>query len=114
MSVSRRIMVVIVGAALLAPGLAQAQAPRLLLDLADTDRNGVVSDAERADRLAAAPSDIVPVAAQWPERGLIGEKPREPLDPGPLDMARRVVPPSEFEVALEDRFNREVRKRNDD
>jgi hypothetical protein len=114
MPVSRPITVFILGAALLAPGLALAQAPRLLLDPADADRDGVVSDAERADRLAAAPAEVIVVSAQWPERRLISVRPHEPLDPGPLDMARRVAPPSEFEVALEDRFNREVRKRNKD
>jgi hypothetical protein len=112
MSASRLITALALGAALLTPGLAAAQqAPRLVLDAADVDRDGHVSDAERAAKLAGSTADIAPVAEPT------GAQPRpaaEPLDPGPLDMARRVVPPSEFEVALEDRFNREVRKREKD
>ena len=115
MPVSRLVAAVTLAAALLVPALAVAQqAPRLLLNPADADRDGLVSDAERADRLAATPAHLVPISAQWPERRLIGVGPHEPLDPGPLDMARRVAPPNEFEVALEDRFNREVRKREKD
>lgn len=115
MPVSRLVATFTLAAALLVPALAVAQqAPRLLLNPADADRDGLVSDAERADRLGAAPADIIRISAQWPERRLIGVRPPEPLDPGPLDMARRVAPPSEFELALEDRFNREVERRKKD
>jgi len=114
LSVSRPITALALGAAMLAPGLAAAQqAPRLLLDPADVDRDGRVSDAERAASLAATTADTAPVAT--PASAIPRVRPTaHDFPPGPLDMARRVVPPSEFEVALEDRFNREVERRRKD
>jgi len=114
MFVSRPITVLVFGVILLAPGLAAAQqALRLRLDPADTDQDGRVSDAERAASLAATPADVAPIAT--PAGALPRVRPTaHDFPPGPLDMARRVVPPSEFEVALEDRFNREVERRRKD
>ena len=111
MSVSRPIAVLVFGAALLAPALASAQqAPRLRLDLADADHDGKVSEAERAASLAEADAELMPVAAPAAQRAPVRPA-AYTLAPGPLDMARRIVPPSEFETALEDRFNREVERR---
>jgi hypothetical protein len=114
MSVSRPITAFVFGAILLAPSLALAQqAPRLLLAPADTDHDGRVSDAERAASLAETTADIAPIAT--PAGALPRVRPlADDIPPGPLDMARRIVPPSEFEVALEDRFNREVERRRKD
>lgn len=109
MSVSRPLAVLAIGAALLAPALAFAQqVPRLRLDLADTDHDGQVSDAERAASLAEVDAELTPVAAPAAPRPhrVAYDRP-----PGPLDMARRIVPPSEFEAFLEYRFNREVERR---
>jgi hypothetical protein len=114
MPLPRFVTAFVLGAALVAPNLAAAQqAPRLQLALADQDHDGRISEAERAASLAETTADITPVAT------LAGALPRvrpvaEEIQPGPLDMARRVVPPSEFEVALEDRFNREVERRRND
>lgn len=114
MSVSRPITTFIFGTILLAPGLAVAQqAPRLLLVPADIDRDGRVSDTERAASLAETTAEITPIAT--PASALPRVRPAAAdFPPGPLEMARRVVPPSEFEVALEDRFNREVERRRKD
>ncbi len=113
MSVPRPITALIFGAALLVSSSAVAQqAPRLLLNVADTDRDGRVSDAERAASLAETKADVAPVAA--PVEPTRATATAHDLPPGPLDMARRIVPPSEFEVALEDRFNREVERRRKD
>lgn len=115
MSVSRPITTLVFSAILLAPGLAVAQqAPRLLLALADLDRDGHVSDAERAASLAETTADIVPVAAPARPRPRIRPAAADKVPPGPLDMARRIVPASEFEMALEERFNREVERRRKD
>ena len=97
-----------------APVVALAQqAPRLQLYLADTDHDGRVSDVEREASLAATPADVAPITT--PAGALPRVRPTaHDFPPGPLDMARRVVPPSEFEVALEDRFNREVERRRKD
>jgi hypothetical protein len=113
MSVSRPITALALAAALLAPGLALAQQPlRLRLDPADVDRDGFVSDAERAASLAAAVADIAPVATPANLRPRIRPAAYTPK-PGPFDMARRVEPPSEFETVLEYRFNREVERRGE-
>jgi hypothetical protein len=102
-------MPLLLGTTLLTPSLAAAQqAPRLVLDAADADRDGHISEAERAAKLAGATAEITPVAEPTGQRL---RPAAEPLGPGPLDMARRIVPPSEFETALEDRFNREVQRR---
>ena len=114
MPVSRLVAAITVAAALLAPSLALAQqAPRLLLAPADTDHDGRVSDAERAASLGATTADIAPVAAPAVPRPR-ARPTADNSEPGPLDMARRVVPASEFELALEERFNREVRRREAD
>lgn len=114
MPVSRPITILVFSAILLAPGLAAAQqAPRLLLTLADLDRDGHVSDAERAASLAETTADIAPVAAPASPRPRVRPAANK-VPPGPLDMARRIVPPSEFELALEERFNREVERRRKD
>lgn len=111
MSVSRPITALALGAVLLAPAIALAQqAPRLRLDPADADRDGLISDAERAASLAQAVADIAPVATPANLRSRIRPAAYTPK-PGPLDMARRVVPPSEFETVLEYRFYREVERR---
>jgi hypothetical protein len=114
MFVSRPLTALALGAFLLTPGLALAQQPpRLLLAPADTDHDGHISDAERAVGLAETTADIAPVAAPVGPR----HRARPTTDnsrPGPLDMARRVVPASEFELALEERFNREVERRQKD
>ncbi|KRA70487.1 hypothetical protein ASD89_14125 [Caulobacter sp. Root656] len=111
MSVSRPIAVLALGAALLAPALASAQqTPRLRLDLADSDHDGQVSEAEHAASLAEADADLAPVAAPADPRPRLRHVADDP-PPGPLDMARRIVPPSEFEAFLEYRFNREVERR---
>jgi hypothetical protein len=111
MSVSRPIAALALGAALLAPGLTLAQhAARLRLDPADADRDGRVSDAERGASLAQATADIAPVAAPAGARAGVHPAAYTP-EPGPLDMARRIVPPSQFEAVLEYRFNREVERR---
>jgi hypothetical protein len=111
MSVSHPLAALAFGAALLAPALALAQqAPRLRLDLADTDHDGQVSDAERAASLAEADAELTPVAAPAGQRARVRPA-AYTLAPGPLDMARRIVPPTEFEIVLEDRFNREVERR---
>ena len=114
MPVSRPVMALAFVAALLAPSLTVAQqAPRLLLVPADIDRDGHVSDAERASSLAETTAEITPIAApasQRPRKRPAANNVR----PGPLEMARRIVPASEFEVALEDRFNREVERRRND
>ncbi|MDR7114853.1 hypothetical protein [Caulobacter sp. BE254] len=111
MSVSRPLAALAFGAALLAPALTSAQqTPRLRLDLADTDHDGQVSDAERAASLAEADADLAPVAAPADPQPRLRHVAHD-LPPGPLDMARRIVPPSEFETLLEYRFNREVERR---
>lgn len=89
------------------------QAPRLQLDLADTDHDGHVSDAERAASLARTTADIAPVAAPTSPRPR-ARPAADNFPPGPLEMARRIVPASEFELALEERFNREVERRQKD
>jgi hypothetical protein len=111
MSVSRPLLALTLGGALLVPGLVSArQVPRLLLDPADTDHDGHVSDAERAASLALTTSDIAPVAGPADQHPRIRRVAYTPT-PGPLDMARRVVPPTEFEALLEHRFTREVERR---
>jgi|GEM_PF-2669194 len=107
-------MVVMLAAALLCPAFAQAQETvRLRLDPADTDGDGKVSDAERFTRLASVEAAPAPVVAFQRDRPLVGLRPPQVDAPGPLEMARRIAPASEFETALEDRFNRELERRGE-
>lgn len=111
MPVSRVLTVAVLATALLSPVLTTAQEPlRLRLDPADTDGDGKVSDTERFIRLATVGGAPAPVIAFQRDRPLIGFRPAQVDPPGPLEMARRVEPPSEFEAALEDRFYRELER----
>ncbi len=107
---------------LAAPAMAQptaaAPAPqKLVLNLADRDGDGVVSQDEAAERLAIADAEAFPAAAQ-PEA--IAKRlpikfvpPQEHDESGfpALAMKRRFVEASEFEQALEYRFQEELRER---
>jgi hypothetical protein len=87
-----------------------AETPKpLILSLADTNRDGVVSRDETATVLVRA-SSVGELALPRP-RAAVAEPEFDATEPGPLDMARRIVPASEFELANEDRFIREVRRR---
>jgi len=109
--VPRSLTVAVLATALLCPALANAQQlARLRLDPADTDGDGKVSDTERFIRLATAPAAPAPVAAFQRDRPPIGLRPPQVDPPAPLEMARRIEPPSEFETALEDRFYRELER----
>lgn len=111
MAVPRPLTIAAVAAALLCPIAAHAQETvRLRLDPADADSDGKVSDAERFTRLATAPAAPGPVAAFERDRPLVRFGMPHVDPPGALEMARRVEPPSEFERALEDRFNRELER----
>ncbi|MBI1686727.1 hypothetical protein [Caulobacter hibisci] len=113
---------------LAAPAMAQAPtaapAPqKLVLNLADRDGDGVVSEAEAADRLANADASAEAFPASQPttiaKRVPIDSMlfsfmpPRERDETGfpALAMKRRFVEPSEFEQALEYRFQEELRER---
>lgn len=112
MHASRSLTVAILATALLCPIATHAQEPvRLRLDPADTDGDGKVSDAERFTQLATAPPSPGPVKAFQRDRPLVAFRPPGVDQPGALEMARRVEPASEFETALEDRFNRELERR---
>jgi hypothetical protein len=81
----------------------------LILSLADANRDGVVSQDEAAAVMIRT-SSVGKLSLPRP-RAAVAEPEFEAAEPGPLDMARRIVPASEFELANEDRFNREVRRR---
>jgi len=104
-----------------APGLATAQAApapvRLVLNAADLDGDGVVSAEEAAQRLAATTAEELPAAGQpasldkrLPVRFVPPQEHDESGFPA-LAMKRRFVEASEFEQALEYRFQEELRER---
>lgn len=86
-----------------------AETPRLTLSLADANRDGVVSEEEAAAVLVRASGvfnfQLTRPRAAAPEPGPFV------LEPGPLDLERRIVPASEFEYANEQAFRIEKRKR---
>lgn len=101
----------IAGLTLAAATAAQAddtQKP-LILSLADANRDGVVSQDEAAAVLVRT-SSVGQLSLPRP-RSAFAEPEVEATEPGPLDMARRIVPATEFELANEYRFNREVKRR---
>lgn len=87
-----------------------AETPRLTLSLADANRDGIVSEEEAAAVLirtsSAANFKMTRPRAAAPDP--------EPfvLEPGPLDLERRIVPATEFEYANEQAFRIEKRKRD--
>lgn len=104
-----------------APGLAAAEglpAPiRLVLTPADLDGDGVVSSEEAAQRLASGTTQELPAADQpasldkrLPVR-FVPPRDRDESGFPALAMKRRFVPASEFEQALEYRFQEELRER---
>jgi hypothetical protein len=104
-----------------APGLAAAQAApaplRLMLNPADLDGDGVISAEEAAQRLAAATAQELPTAdrpASLDKRLPVRFVPPQERDESgfpALAMKRRFVEASEFEQALEYRFQEELRER---
>ena len=101
----------IAGLTLAAATAAQADSAQkpLILSLADANRDGVVSQDEAAAVLVRT-SRVDKLSLPRP-RSAMAEPEFEAAEPGPLDMARRIVPASEFELANEYRFIREVRRR---
>jgi hypothetical protein len=108
MNSSNPLAALVLSVALLTPALAAAQqAPRLSLNPADANHDGIVSDLEHADQLASAPAEVTPVLAPRGERPLVTfDRDPQPSPPGPLDLERRIVPASEFEIAQEHRFQK--------
>ncbi|PTS90172.1 MULTISPECIES: hypothetical protein [unclassified Caulobacter] len=104
-------ILLIAGLTLAAVTSAQADEARkpLILSRADSNRDGVVSQDETAAVLVRT-SGVGELAVPRP-RAAVAEPEFDATEPGPLDMARRIVPASEFELANEDRFIREVRRR---
>ncbi|PVM91270.1 hypothetical protein [Caulobacter endophyticus] len=104
-----------------APGLAAAQAApapvRLMLNAADLDGDGAVSAEEAAQRLAATTTEELPAAVQpasLDKRLPVRFAPRDERDESgfpALAMKRRFVEASEFEQALEYRFQEELKER---
>ncbi|MFT4253768.1 MAG: hypothetical protein QM608_14940 [Caulobacter sp.] len=104
-----------------APNLAAAEAPptpvRLVLNAADLDGDGVVSREEAALRLAAGTAEELPAAAQpaSPDKRLpvriVPPQERDESGFPALAMKRRFVQASEFEQALEYRFQEELKER---
>lgn len=101
----------IAGLILAAATTAQADETRkpLVLSLADANRDGVVSPDEAAAVLVRA-SSVGQRSLPRP-RAAFAEPEIEAVEPGPLDMARRIVPANEFELANEYRFNQELKRR---
>lgn len=106
-------------AAIAAPALAEP-APasvRLVLNRADLDGDGIVTPVETAQRLAEGDAAQAPVAEPiltTSQSARSRARRAEPHDEGGfpgLSMKRRLVPPSEFEQALEHRFQEELRQR---
>jgi hypothetical protein len=106
----RRIAIASLALIMAAPAAAMsAETPRLTLSLADANRDGVVSQEEAAAVLVRASSANFKMtrpraAAPDPEPFV--------LEPGPLDLERRIVPATEFEYANEQAFRIEKRKRD--
>ena len=110
MSVSRAFPILVLGLALLTPGLAAAQAktdpaPRLWLNPLDADRDGVVTDLERETR-AAFPAEIIAVSTPPIERRSLFKPDAPRLAPDGLSLERRVEPASEFEKAQAYQFEK--------
>jgi len=104
-------ILLIAGLTLAAATAVQADEVRkpLILSRADSNRDGVVSQDETAAVLVRT-SSVGELSVPRP-RAAVAEPAFDATEPGPLDMARRIVPASEFELANEDRFIREVRRR---
>ncbi|WP_425995823.1 hypothetical protein [Caulobacter sp. DWR1-3-2b1] len=89
---------------------AAAQPPRLTLSLADANRDGAVSQEEAAAVLVQI-SGVADFKMTRP-RAAAPEPQPSVLEPGPLDLDRRIVPASEFERANEQAFLIEKRRRD--
>jgi hypothetical protein len=114
--ISRSTAALTLGIAMLVPGLAFAQIkPSLVLSPADTDHDGIVTDAEYGAHLGAQiASGIsvsrgmnVPAPRREPPVLTLGFGPRL-ATPGSLE--GRIVPATEFETALNHRFETTRRK----
>jgi len=106
----RRIAIASLALIMAAPVAAiSAERPRLTLSLADANRDGVVSQDEAAAVLVRTSSANFKMTR--PRAAAPDPKPFV-LEPGPLDLERRIVPATEFEYANEQAFRIEKRKRD--
>ena len=83
-------------------------APALVLKPADLNLDGVVSN-EEAELWIARPRETPEVAIVRPRAAMTRVAPPSTSEPDALSMKRRLVPASEFEQSVEDRFDKAIK-----